>query len=83
MPGTGSFHDACHAAQHAQRVAEERMRVLEVVTEVWEVDGRTVQELLALRARAELADESNARNLGWRVFYDLENRRAREAKADA
>src|SRR4051794_9066519 len=80
MPGTGLFHDACHAARHSSRVAEERMRVLEVVTEVWEVDSRTVQELLALRARAELADESNARNLGWRVFYDLENRRKREVE---
>jgi hypothetical protein len=75
LPGTGSFHYACDSAQHWRRVAEERFRVLDVVTDMWEVDGGTVQELLAIRARAELLDESNARTLGWRVFYDLQRHR--------
>ena len=75
VPGTGRFHDACHAAWRFKMMADERLRVLDVVTEVWEVESRTVQEVMALRARADLADEANARNAGWRVFYDLDNRR--------
>ena len=78
VPGTGRFHDACHAAWRFKMTADERLRVLDVVTEVWEVESRTVQEVMALRARADLADEANARNAGWRVFYDLS--KLREAR---
>lgn len=74
-PGSGKFHDTCHLAWRLGMVAEERLRVLDVVTDVWEVNSGTVQELMALRAKAELSDEANARNAGWRVFYDLDNRR--------
>jgi len=80
-PGAGIFHDACYAAWWFKMVADERLRVLDVVAEVWEVNSQTVQELLALRARADLADEANARNAGWRVFYDIENRRKATANA--
>lgn len=80
VPGTGRFHDACDSARHWRTVAEERMRVLDVVTDVWEVNSGTVQELMALRARAELGDEARARTMGWRVFYDLERRRSAAAE---
>lgn len=74
-PGTGSFHGVCDQAHQWRRAASERFEVLDVITDVWAIDGQAVQEVLALRARANLADESNARTLGWRVFYDLEKRR--------
>lgn len=73
--GTGLFHYTCDSAETWRRKAEVRLAVLDVVADVWEVNSGTVQELMALRARAELADEANARNAGWRVFYDLDNRR--------
>lgn len=82
-PGAGRFHDACHAAWHWRLVADERIQVLEVVADVWEVNSITVQELMALRAKADLADESSARNRGWRVFYDIERRKAAKAEAQS
>lgn len=79
-PGTGSFHDACHAAWHSGMVAAERLRVLDVVADVWEVNSRDVQTVMGLRAREEGAESANAENAAWRVFYDLDNLRKREAQ---
>lgn len=75
-PGTGRFHDACHAAWRFRMVAVERLRVLDVVADVWQVASRDVQTVMGLRAREEGAETANAENAAWRVFYDLEKRRA-------
>lgn len=81
MPGSGTFHDVCDGYITWRRKAQERLAVLDVVTDVWEVGGRDVQAVMGLRARDEGADRAHAENAAWRVFYDLDNQR--KAKADA
>lgn len=79
MPGTGVFHDACHAAQHWRRVASERLDVLAVVVDVWDVNPSTVREVMETRegdgpALPRTSQGAKAWDKAWRVFYDLEKR---------
>jgi hypothetical protein len=72
------WHDPCISLVVWRGKAEERMEVLDVVTDLWEIKEPTVSEILALRRPKY---EHNGRNLGWRVFYDLDNKRTAEATA--
>lgn len=72
-PGTGPQHHSCWSAKHWRLVADERLTVLDVLTDVWGVTSTDVQELVAGRLPEKEAAEG--RNLGWRVFYDVEKRR--------
>lgn len=68
-----TFHNGCLSAQTWRRKADERLAVLDLIVEVWDIDSLTVQTLMANRVDK---DSHNASNLAWRVFYDLEKRRA-------
>lgn len=73
-PGTGPQHESCNAARHWRLVADERLTVLDVLTDVWDVSSGDVQELVA--GRLPEREAHNGRNLGWRVVYDVEKRRS-------
>lgn len=72
-PGTGPQHESCNAARHWRLVADERLTVLDVLTDVWDVTSTDVQELVA--GRLPEREATRGRNLGWRVVYDVEKRR--------
>jgi hypothetical protein len=57
------------------------LAVLDLLTDVWGITMGDATELMANRAERENYERSNAWNLAWRVFYDLDNQR--KAKADA
>jgi hypothetical protein len=83
MPGSGSYHDVCHGYVHWRRAAEERLMVLDVVTDVWEVDPSTVKQVMETRegdgpGNPRTLHGSNAWNVGFRVFYDLDGWRKRK-----
>jgi hypothetical protein len=64
--------------------AQERLDILALIVDVWEVDASTVYSIAEYRAsNSKNADEnpgprtyveSNTWNKAWRVFYDLQNR---------
>jgi hypothetical protein len=68
------WHDICMSYGFWRNKAEERLVVLDLVTDVWSIDAETVRELLANRD-GQGAESSNAWNKAWRVFSDLENSR--------
>ena len=67
-----TFHNPCLQAQTWRTKADERMAVLELVCDIWEVEADDVRELMANRQASEGYERSNAWNLAWRVFYDME-----------
>lgn len=69
-----TFHEPCLQARTWRTHAEERMQVLELVCDVWGVDAAAVRELFANRQAGEGFERSNAWNLAWRVFYQMEQR---------
>ena len=69
-----TYHEPCLNAQTWRATAEERMQVLELICDVWEVKASDVRELMANRAETEGYERSNAWNLAWRVFYSMEKR---------
>lgn len=81
------FHERCMSYLHWRRKADERLDVLDLVSEVWEVTSSDVRELLSGRADDKANHKAEAWNKGWRVFYDLDNARkaraALTAKADS
>lgn len=66
------WHGPCMALLTSRNKAEERLTVLALICDIWEVAGSDVRELMANRAMSEGYERSNAWNLAWRVFYDLE-----------
>lgn len=80
-PGTGPQHESCNAARRWRLVADERLTVLDVLTDVWGASSTDVQELVA--GRLPEREAHNGRNLGWRVVYDVEKRRAATTPSDA
>ncbi len=72
------WHDACMAANHWRTAAEERLTVLELIADVWEINAATVRELASPRGVNNL-ESSQAWDLAWRVFYSLEGRKERAA----
>ena len=69
------YHDVCIAYVEWRRKAEERLAVLDTVTDVWAIDTETVRTVSANR-EPDGYQGSNAWDRAWRVFYDLENHRA-------
>lgn len=80
MSSDNVWHEHCMGYRTWRGKARERLEVLDLVADVWEVDGKTVQQLARNRGLG-LNEESQADTQAWRVFYDLENQR--KAKADA
>jgi hypothetical protein len=76
--GERVWHDVCMSVQHWRNRAEERLAVLELVAEVWEINAATVRDLASLRGVNDL-DSSKAWDLAWRVFYDLDKRKKASA----
>jgi hypothetical protein len=72
-PGTGPQHEPCNAARHWRIVADERLIVFDVVSDVWGIKSESVTELMALRYPD--ATSHSGWNLAWRVFRDLDLRR--------
>src|SRR5687767_2960074 len=77
------WHDVCMSYGHWRRKAEERLDVLDVVSEIWGIDAQTVRGAFANRYPQGI-ESSRAWDKAWRVFYDLENsRKAKGAVASA
>lgn len=70
-----AWHDVCWNRVAWKQAAGERLLVLDVITDVWTVDGPTVGEVMAGQVRGGMGDEANARDISFRVFNDLKNRR--------
>lgn len=75
------FHDACMSARHWRRVAGERLDVLDVVSDLWEIKSETVTEIMAMRYPERVSH--NGWNLAWRVFYDLDKHRKATAASES
>lgn len=58
--------------------ADERLALLDLVTEVWDVDERDVRLTTELRALSE-DERVQASNACFRVLYDLDKRRKERA----
>ena len=69
------WHSPCIALAMWRNKASERLAVIDVMADVWNITGSDVRELMANRAESEGLERSNAWNLAWRVFYDLDNQR--------
>lgn len=77
------WHDVCMSYRHWRTKADERLQILDLVTDVWQVRAQDVYSLAEGRAADGDPDqpsprtsaESDAWNLAWRVFYDLEHHR--------
>lgn len=82
MGSDKKYHEHCQGYRSWRGKANERLAVLDLVSDVWEIDGRTVQQLARNRGLG-IAEEANADNMAWRVFYDLENDRKAKEQADA
>lgn len=68
------FHAPCIGYQIWRGKADERLAMLDVVCEVWDVSDRDVKGVIEMRAandaqRVQLSDRA------FRVFYDLQNSR--------
>ena len=91
LPGHGVFtfgnndgkqwHDKCMGYVQFRRVAEERLTVLDLITDVWSISMRDVTALMEGRAEREGYETSNAYNLGWRVMYDIDCKRKKRTDA--
>ena len=77
-----TFHGPCLQAKTWRSKAEERMAVLELVCDVWDVRADDVRELMANRQTSEGASRSRGWDLAWRVFYDMERNRTRVTPPD-
>jgi hypothetical protein len=66
-----TYHEPCMAKITWRNKAIERMAVLSLICDVWEVTGEDVRSLMANRNIDPLG-ESKGWDLAWRVFYDLE-----------
>jgi hypothetical protein len=69
-----TYHEVCIGYVRWRGKADERLQVLDLISEVWQVDSGTVQEL-ARNRESEGYKSSGARDRAWRVFYDLKNHR--------
>lgn len=83
--GDKVWHDVCRSYLHWRAKAEERLAILDLVTDVWQVQAQDVYALAEGRAatgepdvavRGRTSAEADAWNRAWRVFYDLGNARA-------
>jgi hypothetical protein len=70
------WHDVCMSYGFWRNKAEERLVILDFITDVWSIDAQTVREAFGLR---DQEPASRGWDKAWRVFYDLEN--SRKAKA--
>lgn len=77
-----TFHGNCLSLRHWRRTADERLQVLALVTEVWDVRGDDVRELMANRVEGEGWERSDRWNLAWRVFCHLDQLPARADRGD-
>lgn len=68
------WHGQCMALEHARNAAEERMQMLDLITEVCGISGRDAQTLAGLR-EDEWTGHGRYEDLAFRVFYALDNRR--------
>lgn len=73
------WHDKCIGYVQFKRTAEERLVVLDLITDVWRITMRDVTALMEGRAEREGYETSNAYNLGWRVMHSIDQRREKEA----
>ena len=69
------YHEPCINLATTRWKAKERMEVLRLICDVWDVKADDVRELMANRAEHEGYERSNGWNLAWRVFYDMEKGR--------
>jgi hypothetical protein len=65
-----TYHDVCIAYTQRKSQAEDRLAVLDLITDVWSIDASTVRELAANR-QPEGWQSSGEWDRAWRVFYDL------------
>ena len=77
-PERAVLHDKCSALLTYRGKAQERLDVIDLIADVWNVDSNTVQQLARNREILP-SDAANADNMAWRVFYDLKIQR--DAKA--
>jgi hypothetical protein len=81
--GDRVWHSECMAYTTWRGKALERIKVLDLICEVWGITMRDVTELASGRAAQGPADgpetpssaTSDAWNMAWRVMYDLDNHR--------
>lgn len=73
------WHGPCSAERAWRAKADERMTVLDLICDVWGVTSSDVQALAEGRVNSgkpyRSYEDANARNLAWRVMYDLEKHR--------
>lgn len=71
------WHGPCLAHEQWRVKADERLAILDLVCDVWNVNERDAKVMVELRAKDD--DERRAAsNRAFRVFYDLEEKRAAE-----
>ncbi|MGM7422990.1 hypothetical protein [Cellulosimicrobium sp. CpK407] len=70
-PGGPVYHGPCIAYLDWRRKADERLDVLGTVMDLATFTARDVQTVVELRYEKP-TERSQASNLAWRVFYDLE-----------
>lgn len=76
------WHGPCIALDTWRSTAEERLTVLDVITEVWSITSRDVQIVASLR-EDEWEGRGRFEDLAWRVFYALDQKHTAAARASA
>lgn len=79
--GSDVFHEPCMLSIIHKRKAEERLDVLASIMELSNLDGRTVQGWLEMRA-ADETERVTVANKAWRVFHDLDKSRVSQSESD-
>jgi hypothetical protein len=68
------FHAPCIGYQIWRGKADERLAMLNIVCEVWDISDRDVKGVVEMRA-ADDAERVQQSDRAFRVFYDLQNYR--------
>jgi hypothetical protein len=74
------YHEPCIGYLIWRRKAAERLEVLDLVCEIWEVNDRDVTGAFELRAQGE-DQRVEWSNLAFRVMYDLKQVRTQRAES--